>query len=313
MARMELSGVRVTVMAADPTLRNQLQELASRLGHQVTCADLGPDGTPDLAQQPEVLLWAPWPGDGCAAQPVPPLRHSELARVGVLALCPGGDEQRHEALQSGADGTLAHIDAGELRDALAGLSKLILLRRTMEEGAHAGITGVLQPASFQRALDAEFLRLERYPGVLSLVAVLVDPGPATGQEHLDLQIGEALRRGLRGVDLAARLEEDGFALLLPLTDAAAARKAAHRIQRLVRALVLRPAATSGMRALAGLIKCTASLGVATFPSAGVQGMSQLLQRARQAATHAAECGGDCVVYHDGEQFLTAQVQGGSGG
>ena len=70
--------------------------------------------------------------------------------------------------------------------------------------------------------------------------------------------------------------------------------------------------TRGRRALAGLIKLTVSVGVATFPSPGVQGKNQLLQRAQQAAAHATEGGGDRVVYHDGEHFLTTQEQGGSG-
>lgn len=304
-----LTGARVAVVAADAALRDRLQELVGRLGHQVTCTEFRPDGALDLSRPPEVLLWAPWSEDAGAAVSPAPLDPIGLARVAVVALCPGGDQQRHEALQAGADVTLTRVDAAALEDALAGVRKFVLLRREMEAD---GAPGVLQPASFQRALDEEFQRLERYPGVLSLLRVQVDPGPGKGLPGLDLQIGAALRRGLRDVDRAAHLEEHSFALLLPLTDAGAARKAANRIHRLARALVLRPPAAPGRRAPGGLIKCTVSVGVATFPSPGVQGKNQLLQRAQQAAALATEGGGDRVVYHDGEQFLTAQEQGGSG-
>ena len=306
---MDLTGARVAVVAADPALRDRLQELVGQLGHQVNCIELRPDGALDLTRPPEVLLWAPWSGDAGAVVSLAPLGHIGLARVGVVALCPGGDEQRREALQAGADVTLARVDAAALQDALAGVRKFVLLRREREAG---GAPGVLAPASFRRALDAEFQRMERYPGVLSLLRVQVDPGPGKGGADLDLQIGAALRRGLRDVDLAAHLEEHRFALLLPLTDAGAARRAANRIHRLARALVLRPVVPPGGRALARLIKCTVSVGVATFPSAGVEGKNQLLQRAQQAAAHATEGGGDRVVYHDGEHFLTTQEQGGSG-
>lgn len=310
MAGMDRSSVRVAVMAADPELVDHWQRLLGQLGHQVTGAEFRSDGTLDLTPPPEVLLWAPWSGNAGDAPSLAPLSHRGLARVGVLVFCPGGEEQRRQALQAGAQGTLARTDADDLHQALAGLRKFVVLCR--ERNADAA-EGVLQPAAFRRALDAEFLRMERYPSVLSLLVVQVDPGPGKEQAHIEARIGEALRRGLRDVDLAAHWEEHRFALLLPLTDAGAARKAAHRIQKLVRALVLRPAASPGKRALTGLVKCTVSLGVATFPSAGVQGKNQLLQRAQQAAKHAGDSGGDCVVYHDGEQFLTVQKQGGSQG
>ena len=310
---MDLTGARVAVVAADPALRDRLQELVGRLGHQATCTEFRADGQLDLSPPPEVLLWAPWSGDAGEVVSLAPLGHMGLARVGVVALCPGGHEQRREALQAGADVTLARVDAAALQDALAGVRKFVLLRREMEAGgAPAGAPGMLEPASFRRALDAEFQRMERHPGVLSLLRVQVDPGPGSGLADLDLQIGAALRRGLREVDLTAHLEEHCFALLLPLAGAEAARKAANRIHKLARALVLRPPAPPGGRALAELIKCTVSVGVATFPSAGVQGKNQLLQRAQQAAAHATEGGGDRVVYHDGEHFLTMQEQGGSG-
>ncbi len=306
---MDLTGARVAVVAADAALRDRLQELVGQLGHQVTCTEFRPDGALDLSRPPEVLLWAPWSEDARAAVSPAPLDPIGLARVGVVALCPGDDQQRREALLAGADITLARVDAAALQDALAGVRKFVLLCREMEAG---GAPSLLQPASFQRALDEEFQRLKRYPGVLSLLRVQVDPSPGKGLPGLDLQIGAALRRGLRDVDLAAHLEEQSFALLLPLTNAGEARKAANRIQLLARALVLRPLAAPGRRAPGGLIKCTVSVGVATFPSPGVQGKNQLLQRAQQAAEFATEGGGDRVVYHDGEHFLTAHEQGGSG-
>jgi diguanylate cyclase (GGDEF)-like protein len=187
--------------------------------------------------------------------------------------------------------------------------KLVSLhRQTAADGASG--TDVASPAAFHRALDREFQRMERYPGVLSLLLVDVrhDKPTGTGTDaDVAARIGGALRRGLREVDLAARLGDGSWALLLPLSDAGAACSAAGRIRRLVRSLVLRqPGPGGGRRALPGLIKCSASVGVATYPAPGVQGRNQLLERARGALELAVGEGGSRIVIHQEGGWIVLQ-------
>jgi hypothetical protein len=296
---MDLSRAQVAVVAADETTRRRAQSLLESQGHTVTLSEPRLEGP--LAGH-EVLVWAPWAPDGPGEPDLAWLDRPDLRQVGVVVLCPGAVQQQ-AAVRAGADATLQDLDDEALRLALSQVRKLVELRRT---GPGSAPGRILDSPALRLALDEEFQRMERYQGVLSLLEVHVRPVTAEQHAGLDQDIGAALERGLRDVDRLACVDRHRFAVLLPLTDAAAARLTAERVRKLVAAMMLRPAAPPGEPAGRRLIKCTASVGVATFPSPGVRGKNQLLERAGQAAAQAADGGGNRVVYHDGEFLAVAR-------
>ncbi len=106
------------------------------------------------------------------------------------------------------------------------------------------LTGVANARSFLEALERERTRMQRTGAALTLAYVDLDRfktvndtlGHAAG-DGLLREIAESLGSTLRAVDVVARLGGDEFALLLPETDAEAARVALERCLDSVRARV----------------------------------------------------------------------------
>jgi diguanylate cyclase (GGDEF)-like protein len=106
------------------------------------------------------------------------------------------------------------------------------------------LTGVANARSFLEALERERTRMQRSGAALTLAYVDLDRfktvndtlGHAAGDELLR-DIALALGSTLRAVDVVARLGGDEFAVLLPETDAEAARVALERCRESIRARV----------------------------------------------------------------------------
>jgi diguanylate cyclase (GGDEF)-like protein len=102
------------------------------------------------------------------------------------------------------------------------------------------LTGLRNARLFQARLEHEFARHQRYREPLSVLLVDLDglkqindrQGHAGGDVALR-RVADAIRRGSRATDLAARWGGDEFALLAPHTDVAAATQLAERIRAAV--------------------------------------------------------------------------------
>ena len=95
----------------------------------------------------------------------------------------------------------------------------------LEEAAtHDDLTGCLNHRAFDKALDDEIQRAQRFDQPLSLLIADLDGfqsvndrlGHPAGDEVL-AAVGAALRRNIRSTDIAARIGGDTFAILLPST------------------------------------------------------------------------------------------------
>ncbi len=97
-----------------------------------------------------------------------------------------------------------------------------------------GETGLASRHYFEERCGEEILRAQRLQKGLTLVLLDVDtaalPGAATG-ERLARNMTAALLAGIRGFDVAARLDGDRFALLLPETTRAGAAAILSRLAR----------------------------------------------------------------------------------
>jgi diguanylate cyclase (GGDEF)-like protein len=148
------------------------------------------------------------------------------------------------------------------------------------------LTGLRNARLLQARLEHEFSRHQRYREPLSLLLVDLDglkqindqKGHASGDAALR-RVAEAIRRGSRATDLAARWGGDEFALLAPHTDNPAAIQLAERI---------RTAAAEGAGADAG---ASVSIGVATLDVASsLTGPIALVAAADQALYEAKRLG-----------------------
>ena len=152
------------------------------------------------------------------------------------------------------------------------------------------LTGLANRRRFERQLDREVGRVLRYEHPFSLLMLDIDSfknlndtyGHDAGDEAIR-RLARVLREGTRGIDLAARIGGEEFAVLLVETSKDGALEVAERLRLAIRALEI-----------PGAEQITASFGVAECPS-DAQTASDLLKAADVALYEAKRNGRDRVV------------------
>lgn len=143
------------------------------------------------------------------------------------------------------------------------LKRAALFEETKRMATTDGLTSLLNHRTFQDRFDEELNRSRRFGGKLSLILVDIDHfksvndayGHATGDEVLR-GIAKVIAGEARNTDVVARYGGEEFALLLPGTDAGGAKTIAERIRL--------AAAAKAFDSTLGPLRCTLSLGIATF-------------------------------------------------
>jgi len=152
------------------------------------------------------------------------------------------------------------------------------------------LTGLFNRYHFEATLKREAARCLRHKAPLSLLLMDVDQlkavndrwGHQTGDEML-ARVAGAIRDSLRGCDIGSRYGGDEFAVILPDTDAPAARLVAERICAKAEA----PDASINVTVSGGLAELSPA---ATSPSE-----ARLIAAADRALYLAKGRGGNCVV------------------
>lgn len=168
-----------------------------------------------------------------------------------------------------------------------------------------GLTQLANHRAFQDRLREEFRRAQRYDDPLTLVLMDVDHFKRVNDTHGHLagdevlrQVAEALRSAVRETDFVARYGGEEFGVLLPKTPLAGALTVAERISRLVRGLRV---------GRDGVIRVTASFGIAGLPGRGLTSPDQLLKAADDALYRSKREGRNKISLF---QPTLAVVQGG---
>lgn len=220
------------------------------------------------------------PSIGIRSHAATPLTAGESV-VGVLAMA-STTERVLSAPEMDRLGVLGSQISLSLQNALllAELERLAVTDR---------LTHLYNKAYFQQRLEEEFGRSSRFGLHLSVLFIDLDDfkllnerfGHPCGDEVLR-EVSSVIRSGLRSMDVAARYSGEEFAVLLPQTDLAGARRVADRILEEVQSLSI-----SCDRSLS--VSCTVSIGMAAFPENAAT--STRLVEASQRALHSAKQAG----------------------
>ncbi|MFL6254874.1 MAG: diguanylate cyclase [Pyrinomonadaceae bacterium] len=154
-----------------------------------------------------------------------------------------------------------------------------------EEAFTDHLTGLANRRRFERQLDREVARTERYGRPFCLLLVDIDNfkevndtyGHDAGDEALR-RVANVIQSGTRGIDTGARIGGDEFAVILPETDLLHGLEVAERLRASLAALDFGPAG-----------RITASLGVAELPACARTNVE--LRASADAALYEAKRGG----------------------
>jgi diguanylate cyclase (GGDEF)-like protein len=185
----------------------------------------------------------------------------------VLQTTERGDDE--DARRSAEVGALGYItDPTDLDLLLARVQTLLDFKAYLdacEEDAYTDyLTGLANRRRFERFLNREVARCSRYERTFCLLWLDIDNfkqindkyGHGAGDEAIKM-VAHILQKGIRGIDLAARVGGEEFAVILPETEFEAGCEVAERLRRSVRKIKI-----------PNVGRVTASFGVAAFPLHG---------------------------------------------
>jgi diguanylate cyclase (GGDEF)-like protein len=236
----------------------------------------------------------------------------------VLVTVKTDTASRVEGLRIGADDYVCKpFDEAELIarvEAMLRIKKLhdhvVKARAKLEQlSVHDDLTGLFNYRYLHSRLSEEFKRSERYHEPLACVVIDIDRLQAINEtegrragDQVIRGVAEAIRRGVREVDVVARFGGDEFLLVLPNTHFAGSVTVAERIWR----EVAEGRATSGV---AGGTPTSLSVGVALYPSRDVRTKDALLRAADSALHHAKREGGNRVCVFQQQGYLYTPASG----
>jgi diguanylate cyclase (GGDEF)-like protein len=186
------------------------------------------------------------------------------------------------------------------------------LHRQIETMARTdGLTGLLNHRTFMEMLHAKYRELERIPRPFSILLMDIDKFKGVNDKYGhpigDIAIkavARILQETIRGTDFVARYGGEEFAVGMVETD----RKGAEQMAERVRSLMERTVVT---KVFDGELKCTLSIGVATFPedTRDSKDLANLVTYADDALYHAKRSGRNRVcLFRDAAKSSMQAVQ-----
>jgi diguanylate cyclase (GGDEF)-like protein len=217
--------------------------------------------------------------------------------IGSLLLLPlaAGDRQFGVVAAGRAIGAppFRYADLGAVQSLVlfgaTAIEKALLFEQSQELAITDGLTGLFNHREFQRRLDDEIERNQRYGHSFSLLLVDIDYFKQVNDQHGHLAgdamlkaLAAAIQGSIRTIDIAARYGGEEITVILPETPLAGAQVVAERIR--VNVAGLRLTSPSGLP-----FSCTVSIGVAVVPEDA--GRRERLIDAADKALYLAKCTG----------------------
>lgn len=189
-----------------------------------------------------------------------------------------------------------------IRGAVAAIQRAQIIETTRADNARLEalaqtdpLTHCLNRRALTERLVEELERARRYSSVLTLLMIDLDHFKRINDTHGHLvgddvlrHVGTLLRSLARSVDLVARYGGEEFVVVLPETPASGAMTFAERLRERIAEHTLSECPELNLQ-------LTASIGVASFPSPGVEGVDDLFMRADDALYRAKETGRNRVA------------------
>ena len=162
------------------------------------------------------------------------------------------------------------------------------------EEARDGATGLPLKKIFERTLESELRRAQRYERPMTILLVKIDaptssrsqqPVPTFTEEQLE-EMSSMLVEAFRAIDLICHLEQHVFGILLPETSLAQAKSKAESLRSMVK---------RHYQSAAGHASTTISIGLAAR-SWETTDWHELLENGARALQEALRLGGDVVCF-----------------
>jgi diguanylate cyclase (GGDEF)-like protein len=225
----------------------------------------------------------------------------------IVALFADAEEARAEGPLEGADGALVGPLGAAAVQGACRLAVGLRDARDRADAAEARAARAPRPGHelefLKRLILVEVKRSRRYRFPVSLALVALDRWPEGAaalapRERVAVlaDVLAVLTRAVRDIDVVVPFPEDRFLVLVPHTSRAGALQAAGRL-------------CARVREHAGLVRLTASAGVASHEGDGTVAFGALVKRAAEALTRARAEGGDRAAAADAPRKRDRIVMG----
>lgn len=300
---------QVLVVDDDPDKRNLLEVALAMEGYQVRTSTNGLEALSAIeSYQPDLIITDVMMPEVNGYELARRVRENPSTRFIPIILQSASRIEAEDFRLGAAVGALGFITDPTDLDLLLSRARTLLDFKayldTCEEAAFTDhLTGLANRRRFERQLAREIARTARYEHPFCLMTLDIDDfkkvndsfGHEAGDEALR-HLAKTLQEGIRGIDLAARIGGDEFALVLTETDMTRGIEIAERLRQAVKATEIR---------VVGSI--TISLGVAESPSCG-QTTTELQSCADAALYEAKHQGRDRVEPARSNSMRAADVQ-----
>src|SRR4028119_610342 len=298
-----LSKFTVLVVDDEPDKRQLLKVALEMAGYTVYTANDGAEGLAAVESQPfDLIVTDVMMPKLDGYEMVKRIRANPQTRFIPVIIQTAAKSEAQDARRGSQVGAMGYITDPTDLDLLLGRAKTLLDFKnyldTCEEAAFTDhLTGLANRRRFERQLEREVARTRRYGHPFCLLMLDIDHfkkvndtyGHEGGDEALR-RLGHVLQTGTRGVDTAARLGGEEFAVILTETDFTHGLEVAERLRNTVRETNILPAG-----------QMTVSIGLAEFGQPLRDGR-ELYGSADAALYEAKRRGRDRVVTASGMTF-----------